>query len=368
MISNDNLTEEWLEQKRVELSCDPILLEKAIKALQLLELLVIEGVDLVFKGGTSMILLLQKFRRLSIDVDIVVKPKTKLNSAFQRIIESDSFTNFVEDKRNHHVDYPVKHYKFFYSPVNKSQKNAYVLLDILFEEVLYSELVEVKIENPIFMSSEPIISVKVPSIDALLGDKLTAFAPNTIGIPYGKGKEMEIVKQLFDIATLFEYYKNLHTVKSTFNRIALAEISYRKQKDLTTDEVLHDVFRTTIIIGARGKIQSERYKELDTGRSKVSSHIIGNSYSQNKFYIDASKTAYLSASLLTGINEKINLNLEENLKGQIISISSFNSLNKLKKISPEAFFYFKKAIELLEEQEDNTWTSKNSKFGNQLWT
>jgi len=82
VISNDNLTEEWLEQKRVELSCDPILLEKAIKALQLLELLVIEGVDLVFKGGTSMILLLQKFRRLSIDVDIVVKPKTKLNSAF----------------------------------------------------------------------------------------------------------------------------------------------------------------------------------------------------------------------------------------------------------------------------------------------
>lgn len=49
--------------------------------------------------------------------------------------------------------------------------------------MLYSELVEVKIENPIFMSSEPIVSVKVPSIDALLGDKLTAFAPNTIGIP-----------------------------------------------------------------------------------------------------------------------------------------------------------------------------------------
>lgn len=115
------------------------------------------------------------------------------------------------------------------------------------------------------------------------------------------------------------------------------------------DEVLHDVFQTTIIIGARGKIQSERYKELDTGRSKVSSHIIGNSYSQNKFYIDASKAAYLSASLLARVNEKINLNPEENLKDQIISVSSFNSLNKLKKISPEAFFYFKKAIELLEE-------------------
>ncbi|WP_180979963.1 hypothetical protein [Mesotoga sp. B105.6.4] len=38
MISDSCLTREYLEAKRVELGCDQILLEKTIKALQLLEL------------------------------------------------------------------------------------------------------------------------------------------------------------------------------------------------------------------------------------------------------------------------------------------------------------------------------------------
>ena len=33
--------------------------------------------------------------------------------------------------------------------------------------------------------------VTVPTIDAITGDKLTAFAPNTIGIPYFKGKDKQ---------------------------------------------------------------------------------------------------------------------------------------------------------------------------------
>lgn len=50
MISNSSLTREYLEAKRVELSCDQILLEKSFKAIQLLDLLIVNGVDLTFKG------------------------------------------------------------------------------------------------------------------------------------------------------------------------------------------------------------------------------------------------------------------------------------------------------------------------------
>ena len=44
-------------------------------------------------------------------------------------------------------------------------------------------------------------------LDDILGDKLTAFAPNTTGIPYeksGLSRAMEIIKQLYDIGNLFE--------------------------------------------------------------------------------------------------------------------------------------------------------------------
>jgi hypothetical protein len=39
----------------------------------------------------------------------------------------------------------------------------------------------------------------------MLGDKLTAFAPHTTGIPFFKGHKkctMEIIKQLYDVASL----------------------------------------------------------------------------------------------------------------------------------------------------------------------
>ena len=52
------------------------------------------------------------------------------------------------------------------------------------------------------LEGEPVM-VNVPSKADMLGDKLTAFAPNTTGIPYFKGEKdcsMEIIKQLVDIA------------------------------------------------------------------------------------------------------------------------------------------------------------------------
>ena len=73
MIQEQCFTKEWIDGKRNDLRVtDPGLLEKCIYALQLLGQLSEEGgFDFVFKGGTSLILLLANLRRLSIDIDIV---------------------------------------------------------------------------------------------------------------------------------------------------------------------------------------------------------------------------------------------------------------------------------------------------------
>ena len=44
--------------------------------------------------------------------------------------------------------------------------------------------------------------------ELLLTDKLTAFDPHTTGIPLGQNKELEIMKQLYDVATLTELLVN----------------------------------------------------------------------------------------------------------------------------------------------------------------
>ncbi len=90
----------------------------------------------------------------------------------------------------------------------------------------------------------------------MLGDKLTAFAPNTTGIPYEKNrhsKSMEIIKQLYDIGNLFDDSKNLEIIRETFKRFALAELSYRNLEQ-NKSIVLEDIFETALCISTRGLV------------------------------------------------------------------------------------------------------------------
>ena len=84
--------------------------------------------------------------------------------------------------------------------------------------------------------------MSVPSINCILGDKLTAYAPNTTGIPYGVGKDLEIIKQLFDVSKLFDLYDNINIVRDTFKIIAEKELAYRGLESLSIDDVLDDIF------------------------------------------------------------------------------------------------------------------------------
>jgi hypothetical protein len=64
-------------------------------------------------------------------------------------------------------------------------------------------LIEKTLDTEWLKQNTPPVTLTVPDINSIAGDKLTAFAPNTTGILYGSGKEKEIVKQLFDVGCLF---------------------------------------------------------------------------------------------------------------------------------------------------------------------
>lgn len=81
MISIDSLSSEWIDKIAEEYKySDKPLLEKAIRALYLVETLVKEGCPLTFKGGSCLLLLLKdSIHRLSIDADIICPPGTDIN-------------------------------------------------------------------------------------------------------------------------------------------------------------------------------------------------------------------------------------------------------------------------------------------------
>jgi predicted nucleotidyltransferase component of viral defense system len=76
MIIAESYTAEWIKtRKESHGKADPGIIEKAIYALSLVEQLSFANLDFVFKGGTSLFLLLPMPRRFSIDVDIVTMEK-----------------------------------------------------------------------------------------------------------------------------------------------------------------------------------------------------------------------------------------------------------------------------------------------------
>ncbi|MBX3288318.1 MAG: nucleotidyl transferase AbiEii/AbiGii toxin family protein [Acidobacteria bacterium] len=235
MIKPVCFEKEWIEDLRKQKGLgriNPPLLEKMIHALYLLQNLKKQGLDFVFKGGTSLILLLENANRFSVDIDIILNkqyesPSTRgeIEEVLKNIVEASHFKSWrIDEERSYQEGIPKAHYKFEYQP--KYDPAGYILLDILFEKTFYPNLIEVPVQAKWIESAE-IINVTVPSSDSITGDKLTAFAPNTTGIKYGAGKELEIIKQLYDIGHLFERVDSLEILANSFEAFVIEEANYR---------------------------------------------------------------------------------------------------------------------------------------------
>ena len=70
---------------------------------------------------------------------------------------------------------------------------------------------------------------------------MTTLATKTIEISYNSGKELELMKQLYDVDKLFNEAENIEEVKESFISISTREIGYRRLKNTTYKEVLDDI-------------------------------------------------------------------------------------------------------------------------------
>ena len=348
MIHPDSRTLAWIEKVAKENNVKDIALaEKAIRAFSLLEALVRSGCPLLFKGGTAEMLHLNSAKRLSIDIDIICPPDTQIEDYLKVYSAQYGFGEVELMERVSRTDIPKKHAKYYYQvSYPEGNKQDVILLDVLFEENHYTKMVSLPIQSPFLKTvGEPII-VNLPSCQDMLGDKLTAFAPHTTGIPFFKGDKdctMEINKQLFDIASLFDLTNDLTITTETFRKFATVELLYRKADPSRLQDVLDDIFNTSRCICLRGIENPEEFKLLQNGIGKVRSFIHSEkNYGLDHAIVNASKTAYLSKLIEKGITEVRHFgpeSLQELVKAEI-TVPLPTKLNKLKKSNVEAFFYW----------------------------
>ncbi len=288
--------------------------------------------------------------RLSIDIDIMCPPGTEIEK-YLSSFKDFGFTKFdLMERKSPGKDIPKSHSKFFYqlTYADKGGEGC-ILLDVLYENCHYQNTLEIPIANPFIEIDGEQLLVRVPSVEDILGDKLTAFAPNTTGIPYYKGKKVcsvEIIKQMYDIARLFERVDDLTVTTEAFNRIVKVEMAYRNLDNV--EDVYNDIIQTSLLIATRGKEGTGDFTILSDGIKKIRNFIHTSNYHLDHAIIDSSRATYLAACLKTGttILEKYNGNLNAILAMEVKSPLP-SKLSKLRKTYPEAFFYWVKASELL---------------------
>ncbi|WP_460432745.1 nucleotidyl transferase AbiEii/AbiGii toxin family protein [Arachidicoccus ginsenosidivorans] len=215
-------------------------MEKVIYALSLVEHLVKSGLSYTFKGGTSLLLILPEPKRFSVDVDIITtESQEKIENILKQICQEGVFLRYeLDEYRSYKPGVPKAHYQLtFYSQWENVEKN--ILLDVLFEEHGYPAVISTPIVNEWIKTDDAHLLASIPTVDSIAGDKITAFAPNTTGIKYRveypdggvTEKQMEVMKQLFDIGILFDRLSNLDHFKQSFSATSFKEMAYIKLKE-----------------------------------------------------------------------------------------------------------------------------------------
>jgi len=351
MISKETFDKKLLEKfmSDKQYSINPPILEKMVYSLYLVEQLAIEGLNFIFKGGTSLILHFDDFNRYSIDVDIITsESKEKIGSVIDNICQKGIFTTFnIQSRKSKFEKIPKEHYKIQFNSIF-SNLPSFILLDVLFEEAYYPVVTQLPVISKWLDVSEPFYPINAPSIDSIIGDKLTAFAPNTTGIRYGAGKELEIIKQLHDLGFLFDFVTNWQVVKESFKNTVIKEIEYRNLEG-DFEIVLNDIISTSLMIAKResNKIEPDisNFNEIKRGLQSFKSYTIRNVFRIEDAILASAKCTLMSSMILTNttniehISDKNQIEIIENIE--------YNYLNKLLKTNKLAFLYFNKSLKLL---------------------
>ena len=359
MVSNETFTIPFLQRCQRQLGIsDVIILERTVHAFCLLERMTLSKLDFVFKGGTALMLLLDKPLRISTDI-VCQAPEKQFEDELKKWIRFPPFTRWERDYRASDTEPPCKrHYFVYFNSLFSGKSESYVILDVLAEDCgIPIKHTMRKCVDCSFLKIEGVPSqVTVPVPEALLGDKLTAFAPNTTGVSFHDPRRLEdsshqVIKQLFDVGQLFDNIVDMEIVRQSYLSVLEKEGGYRHLDGLPQRALL-DTLQTSFEIctfeSRRVKLPHDEF--IRKGIKSMASDLMNGTYfSFPQARLAASKAAYLVALIWTNAEKDLFL-LSPELLADLKNFEfpkQLGILNPLKKISVEAFWYWREIYQLL---------------------
>jgi hypothetical protein len=347
MLARENYSAEHITGLRTRTGADPSILERTVFAFGLLEAIRSVGMPFIFKGGTSLMLMLENPRRLSTDIDIIVSYGTDVDGYIEKAGKVFPFINVEEHKRKGLNDIEKRHFRFhFLSP--RSGKQINILLDVVFEDNPYPVVHERPIRSSLLTSEGENLTVVVPDKNSILGDKLTAFAPHTTGIPFGVDKELEIIKQMFDCWTLIQEMDDYSVVANVYEQISAIERGYRGL-DINAEDCLKDTIDSCICIMGRGNIRSEEYQHFSRGIGAIQGHIFVGRINGENAGVYASEVMYLATCILTGQDFQ-QISNPDAYRDVQLKVRGIKKISSFRNTDPLAYAYMVKSMQMLQDK------------------
>jgi hypothetical protein len=305
-------------------------LEKAIFSLEYLGQLKRAGLDFVFKGGSAVqVVLADKWSRLSVDVDICSDVSEKeLHDILDNVYSTFDKQAFAFKARSRVIEGAVPFYFYIFEAPSITSVGEYrsCLLDVMGAKPNYATM-QVALRTPFYESSE---SITVPTVGALLGDKLSTIGPNTIGrnlVDSGNG--VEYAKHFYDIAHLAMMEGSFgfrDCCLAFFEAIKLQ--SKIRGKDFLVEECCEDLFFTCKVASLSGSVGEQainRLSSLQQERARSEFRILRDGLNRFRPFL-VRGFAYLwddfryYAALTALLTKMVQLNLPEQKVAALLSL------------------------------------------------
>lgn len=356
MIATHCFEETWIREQAAALRArDLRTLEKNILALELVSRLRREGLDFIFKGGTSLAMFFDPVRRLSIDVDILsLEPFERLKAVLdQATTDRPPFIGYEHQEHRDREAPPTVHFRIPYTSAFDPGGVHSIQLDVITAESPYAATEE-KVVRASFIEIDEEIKVTVPSADCLLADKLACFAPSTIGYPYqpivartgapADPRPMKVVKHLFDVGELAAVAANHADVVRTYHAVHAEQLKWGRGP-CTIDQSLDDTQDAAFWVCRRDLRPKEDHEKIDffgDGIRALDSHLFNQPFQIAESRLAASRAALVAEwvrqeagdfDLRAFLSAEIDLDSlrDANLDG------SWTNLNRLKQTDAKAF-------------------------------
>lgn len=292
---------EHIERQRFGTS--PLLAEQAVHSLELVAELAATGLSFQFKGGSSLLLILDTPRRFSIDVDIATgETRERIEESVAAIVERyQTFTRWEPRPHKTKPWLPISSYYLFFNSRFDGSGESSIMLDVQLRRSPYKTGFHPVECGDLYRCPQ---QVELPLAASIAGDKLLTMGPATLGIPLGKNKQAQRLKHVYDVSSLMETMPALEDIRESFFATLEHENSLQ-EKHVTAREVMDD----TIAFCATVTRHAERPTDFDSldpvlrenaeGLPDFAGHLFADAYTWTDLQRDMARVAYCIAAVCT---------------------------------------------------------------------